>query len=120
MKVNSILLVDDLDIVLEPTANFLKRKFDVFTASNGIEAWDILESRKIDCLITDVNMPVMDGIELLKKMKGNDYKIKTIVVSGAYDLTDKKSFSGLEVDEYIAKPYLPNDLIRAINTLLES
>ena len=117
---NTVLLVDDEAIVLEAIAFSLKREFNVFTASNGMAAWDILEAQKIDCLITDVNMPVMNGIELLEKMKGNDCKIKTIVVSGAHSLTDKKSFSGLEVDAYITKPFRANDIARTIKTLLES
>ncbi len=97
-----------------------RHQFNVFTSSNEMKAWDILTTHKVDCLITNVNMPVMNGIELLKKMKENDYKIKTIVVSGAYGLTDKKSFSGLEVDAYFTKPFRVNDIARTIKALLES
>ncbi len=119
MSNSNILLVDDVDLVLKPTASFLKREFNVFTASNGIEAWNILSAQGVDCLITDVNMPIMNGIELLKKMKENNCDIKTIVVSGTYDLSAKEEFTGLEVDAYFTKPYRPSDLIKKVKTLLE-
>ena len=114
-----VLLVDDVDFVLASTRSSLKREFDVYTATNGKEALDILQSRKIDCLVTDINMPVMDGIELLKEINENGIDIKTIVIQGTYDHRLKKAFTGLKVDIFIKKPYLPNDLIKGIRTLLE-
>ena len=115
----NVLLVDDIDLVLEATSSFLKKEFNVFTASNGMEAWNILKAQEVDCLVTDVNMPVMNGIELLKTMKEKKCDIKTIVVSGNYELSVEEDFAGLKVDAYFEKPYPPRDLVEMTKTLLE-
>ena len=120
MKKINVLLVDDMVLVLESTAAFLKREFNVYTAGNGKEAWDILQSQEIDCLVTDANMPTMNGFELLTKIDEKNYDIKTILVNGAYDMSAKGESVGLKVDAYIQKPYWPNDLIETIKNLFGS
>ena len=115
----NILLVDDVHITLESSAYSLKRYFNVFTALNGMEAWNVLESQRIDCLITNVNMPVMNGVELLKRVQKNNYYIETIMVSGVYDLSIEEEFAGLNVDAYITKPYVVGGITGRIKTLLE-
>ena len=115
----NVLLVDDAKMVLEVSANSLKREFNVFTALNGKEAWEMLKSQKFDCLVTDVNMPVMDGIELIRKMKENNLDIKTIVISSKYDLFTNKEYAEVTADATFRKPYPPSDLVEMIKTLLE-
>ncbi|MBE9504454.1 MAG: response regulator, partial [Proteobacteria bacterium] len=64
MEKQIILLVDDEPVLLESTAEYLSKEFHVHLASNGAEAWEILNKENIDCLVTDINMPVMNGFEL--------------------------------------------------------
>ena len=84
-----------------------------------MEAWDIITTQKIDCLVTDIDMPVMNGIELIRKMKENNYDIKTIMVSGNYDLFSNGQYAEVEVAARIRKPFPPSDLIKMMRTSLE-
>ena len=79
-----ILLVDDEREEREGIS-FLIEKFhyplEIFQASSGKEALDILEKNKIDILFTDVKMPVMSGLELAKRVREKDKDIKIIIFS---------------------------------------
>jgi two-component system, response regulator YesN len=51
-------------------------------ASNGSQALEFISNHEVDLLITDIKMPVMDGVELVKRIYASDFNIKIIVVSG--------------------------------------
>jgi len=110
MKRN-ILIVDDEEFICENLKYLLEGLGDeVFTALNGAEAFDIIERETIICVISDINMPVMDGIELIKKVResgnnipfvfftahGNNELMMETVKYGAFDFIDKPNFDGLE------------------------
>lgn len=66
----NILVVEDDLAMLEMICLSLERKqAGIFTATNGVEAFNIVESKKVDIVVSDIMMPVMDGIELLKKIE---------------------------------------------------
>ena len=100
-----ILLVDDEPVILDSAAEYLSQEFNVHKASNGVEAWEILNKEKIDCLVTDIKMPIMNGFELLEKINASDISIKTIVVSGVIQPWCLVKFQDLGLDAYCAKPY---------------
>ena len=80
-----ILLVDDKMDVLQPLAEGLRisGEFEVFTAENGRTALEIFRAgRKIDLLVTDIEMPVMDGFELLAHVKKDYPGTPAIVLTG--------------------------------------
>jgi len=82
---NNILIVDDKLSILYAVEICLKKDFNIFTASNGLEAWDIIKVQEIHCMVTDIEMPVMNGIELIEKIREANYNIITIVASGNDD-----------------------------------
>lgn len=85
MSRKHILLVDDKKDVLQPLAEGLRTtgEFEVLTADNGRKALEIFrDGRRIDLLITDVEMPVMDGLNLLAHVKKDYPTIPAIVLTG--------------------------------------
>ena len=66
-----ILVVDDDQDILTLSEKLLKSSYEVLTADNGRTALEILQSVQIDGLLSDINMPEMDGFELLRRIKKN-------------------------------------------------
>jgi CheY-like chemotaxis protein len=121
LKEASILLVDDEPILLEIMAEWFQRLAGrVFCAADGAQALQVLAARKIDLVITDVRMPVMDGISLLKEIKAKrGHAPGVILVTGFADIQLRDAFdSGAEA--LLEKPIENDDLIRAVErSLLE-
>jgi two-component system response regulator YesN len=110
-----VLLVDDERIIREGIASIIEwEKYDcslIGTASNGLEGLNIIKQLKPDIVITDVKMPLMDGIELISKVNSLDEDIKFIVLSGfgEFDLANKAMKYG--VKHYLIKPCNENKII---------
>jgi len=82
---------------------------DIFEAGNGAEALGILESRDIDLLLTDINMPVMTGIELLRELAANRRwaALTRVVISTDGSAARRDEVAGLDVRCYLEKPFSP-------------
>jgi DNA-binding NtrC family response regulator len=111
MAKGNLLIVDDEPMILETLKFNLEDYADkIFTAENGLEALDVLDKQKIHCVVCDINMPKMNGVELIKAIRKNDNDIPFIfytghgnydlmmeaVKYGAFDFLDKPNFDGLE------------------------
>jgi two-component system chemotaxis response regulator CheY len=95
--------------------------YDVLVAENGEEALGRLSGTKIDMVITDLNMPEMDGIELIKKLRGmKDYKFVPIVMLTTESQEDKKQ-EGKQAGAsgWIVKPFSPEQLIGVVKKFLK-
>ena len=78
----NILLVDDEKDFLEPIAFWLEaKKYDVRMALNGEEALQLLEQEKPDIVLLDVNMPIMDGVETLRKIREKHQALPVIMIT---------------------------------------
>ncbi len=88
LKNATILLVDDEPDLLEIQAAWFRREGSrVFVAGNGAEALEILLANHVDVVVSDVRMPVMDGITLLKNVKASQsYKSSAMFISGFTDI----------------------------------
>lgn len=85
LKQQTVLLVEDDEIARESWAIILKRiAAQVFEAGNGAEALEIVETKRPDLVITDLEMPVMGGMELIERLK-DAYPALPIVVATAFD-----------------------------------
>lgn len=106
-KRETILVVEDNTEIRGYLRNELGQLFRILEAENGEEALNILKEQEIDLILTDVMMPVMDGIKLCKHIKQNLYTchIPVIMLSAKTDL--KEQLEGLQVgaDDYIPKPF---------------
>jgi DNA-binding response OmpR family regulator len=118
MTHQQILVVEDNLDMLNFISDRLKPNFIVEKATNGIEAIEILKSKHIDIIVSDIMMPEMDGLELCKKVKSDiEYcHIIFIVLSAKNDLTSKIKGLELGADAYVEKPFS----FQYFNTLLSS
>ena len=117
-----LLVVDDekmlRDILIRRLAELQN---DVLDAANGIEALDIVAREHVDVVITDINMPELDGIELLRILKSTErtQHIPVIVVSSQGDLASVTTCIELGAEDLISKPYQPQLLNARVRAALD-
>ncbi|MDU5099873.1 response regulator transcription factor [Peptoniphilus grossensis] len=114
-----LLLVDDEDYLITSMYKFLKNKgYDnVMTAKNIKEASFKLKNNKVDLMILDIMLPDGSGFDLLEKLREKS-TLPVIILSALSGIDDKKVGFNLEVDDYIVKPFLPEDLLWRIEAVL--
>lgn len=117
-----ILLVEDNLELLEMMQNLLKSEYDVFTATNGAEALEVVKNNDIDLIVSDIMMPIMDGVELCSRIK-TDIEFSHIPIllltakTSELDMIDAYD-SG--ADGYLTKPFNLTLLQSRIKNLLKS
>ena len=115
MKDLTILLLDDEKRITDQiSAYLLKKKFNVLIANHPEEAFEILNSSKIDIMISDIMMPDIDGIEVLKKVKIDFPETEVIMISGHGDMDTVISAIRHGAVDYLRKPFGPLDIQLAI------
>ncbi len=92
--------------------------YDPITASNGLEALDILEHRHVDLMILDVMMPKMDGFELLRQLRSSGFDLPVLVVTAKQALPDRKQGLRLGADDYMVKPADEEEMLLRVAALL--
>lgn len=116
----SILVVDDEVSVVRVLSIWLERNgYDVFTACNGSDALAQMETESIDLLITDMNMPYQDGVEIIKIVRDKMNKELPIFLLTARCDQEKlvERLKQYSVHVY-PKPFVPSRLVEEINRLL--
>jgi two-component system chemotaxis response regulator CheY len=93
---------------------------EVIEAADGVDGLKKLSSNEIDLILTDINMPIMDGIKLVTLVRSNDsYKdIPIIIITTEGAKEDKDRAMALGADAYITKPIQANDLLSTVKRLL--
>jgi len=116
-----ILLVEDDDDFRFYLKENLAALFTVLEAANGREGWQKALSGQPDLVVSDVNMPLMDGLELLRKIKGDERvrHIPVILLTALSSEQDQLRALGIGVNDYISKPFNVEILISRIRNLLE-
>lgn len=113
-----VIIIDDEDLVREAIIALGKwRDFGIikiYEADNAKSALEIIEKEMPDIVVTDMKMPVMDGIELLRVLDFNHHNTKVIVVSGFSDYIYTRQAIRSNVVDYILKPVDSQDLNNAI------
>lgn len=100
-----ILVVDDEEGILDVTEAFFERKgYQVYTAENGARAMDIVNREKLDCVFTDINMPVMDGLELAERIRHIESTLPVVVMTGYPSLENTIQTLKNGVVDYLIKP----------------
>jgi len=116
-----ILLVDDEEDILEFLSYNLKREgFQLFTATNGIEAIKQAKKELPHLIVMDVMMPQMDGITAVEEIRKLPSLDETLIVFLTARSEDYSQIAGFEAgaDDYIAKPIKPKVLVSRISALL--
>lgn len=115
----NILLVDDESYLIDSMYKFLKNKGyqKILTAKNIAEARFKLNNNKVDLMILDIMLTDGSGFDLLKDLRKKS-SLPVIILSALSGIDDKKEGFDLEVDDYIVKPFLPEDLLWRIEAVL--
>jgi two-component system, chemotaxis family, chemotaxis protein CheY len=113
-----ILTVDDSKTMRDMVAFTLKGAgFDVVEAEDGVKALALLGSTSVDAIITDINMPNMDGVTLVKQLRAQaKFKSTPILILTTEGGEDKKQ-AGKDAGAtgWIVKPFAPDKLLQVIN-----
>ena len=112
-----ILTVDDSKTIREMLSFTLKNAgFEVIEAEDGVMALKVVQGKKPDLIITDVNMPNMDGLTLIQKLRAHpDYKTTPILILTTEQTDDKKAAGrNAGATGWIVKPFDPDKLIHVI------
>jgi len=120
----NILIVDDSTPMRAVIRKVIRASgFDIgtfFEAANGAEALAVLDENWLDLVLTDYNMPDMDGMALLKKMKTDDcmqsIPVVMVTTEGSHERVDTFIANGAAA--YIKKPFTPEAIRQTLNTLL--
>jgi two-component system chemotaxis response regulator CheY len=120
----NILLVDDSNVVKAVLSKILAGSSltidQVFDAANGVEALKTLNANSIDLVITDINMPVMDGFELIERMRLDAMlkNIPVIVISTEGSLTRVGQLEAMGIRGYVRKPFAADEIHAVVNDVL--
>lgn len=106
-KRGTILIVEDNNEIRRYLSNGLADLFNTLEAGNGEEALEKLKDNEVDVIVTDVMMPIMDGIKLCKNVKQNirTCHIPVIILSAKTDIKDQMEGLQMGADDYIPKPF---------------
>ena len=117
----SVLIVDDEPLVRQTLSEWMRRKnFRVFEAEDGRQAMERIRTDEPDIVISDVVMPGMDGIQLLKEAKAGKADIPFLMISGFPSRSTALDIMKHGASDYLAKPFTPEELTRRVNrTLLQ-
>ncbi len=117
-----ILVVDDNEMNRDMLSRRLQKQgYGVATANDGGEAWDRLRVEKFDLVLLDIQMPVMDGYEVLGRMKQDNvtYTIPVIVISAQNEIDGVVRCIEMGAEDYVPKPFNPTILRARISATLE-
>lgn len=114
----TILVVEDDRNMRLLTSARLKDLYTVRTACDGEEALSIVHKGGIDLIIADIMMPVMNGYELLKELRGEGYKTPFLFLTAKETYADMEKGFELGTDDYMTKPFSSDELLWRVKALL--
>ncbi len=109
-----ILVVDDDEMNLKRTRMILEKHYNVLLADSGREALEKIKREKIDLILLDIAMPLMDGIETFRRMKESSVEIPVIFLTASGYEDDVRSAISLGAVNYLKKPFFPNELLKRV------
>jgi two-component system, chemotaxis family, chemotaxis protein CheY len=121
--VRSILIVDDSASVRTLLRGALEGEgFKVIEAENGLHALEAVSENLVDLLIVDVNMPVMDGMQVIGKVRAMEHHKRTpvFVLTTESGMAMVKQGKALGATAWIVKPVKPEALVKSIRAVLDS
>ncbi|MBI5561957.1 MAG: response regulator [Deltaproteobacteria bacterium] len=116
-----ILIVDDCDTTRKLLSYIVReRGYKILAASNGLEALEVMAENPVDLVVTDLNMPQMDGLEFSRSLRGQEVyrELPIIMVTTESGDADRKMGFDAGVTAYLTKPFSPQRLLYEIEKLL--
>jgi len=118
-----ILMADDEIEILKIMAKKIAQEgFDVVTALDGQEAWEKIQTETPDVILLDLNMPKMNGFEVLKALRdypSSDKWQPVIIISTRGELEDIQKGLSLEAEHYLVKPCSIDNILKAIQLVIK-
>lgn len=114
----TILVVEDNPHTQLLTTARLRPFYEVICAEDGLEALDVLYSRHVDLIVADVMMPHMDGYELLRRLRSENFTTPVILLTAKQSFEDKREGFDSGSDDYMTKPVDYEELLLRIKALL--
>lgn len=113
-----VLIVDDSEMVRNFHSYILRDAgFEVRTAADGAEALEIFLQEPFDLIITDINMPRMDGLTFIRRVREVDPRVPIIIISSLEEAQDKQQGFDAGANLYLVKPTKPSVLVENIKFL---
>ena len=117
-----LIVVDDEPTTCDFLSEYIGNTFKHIRVAghfyNGLDAWKYMQERPVDCLITDIKMPLLSGLDLAKLVYENHLSTKVIIISGYSDFEYARQGIKYQVSDYLLKPIDYNDLSKVISSTL--
>ncbi len=114
---NILICDDEKDIVNALKIYLAEENYNLFTASNGQEALDVIASEEIQLVLLDIMMPIMDGMEAMMKIREKS-NIPIILLTAKSEDMDKVLGLDSGADDYITKPFNPTEVLARVKSQL--
>ncbi len=117
-----LLLVEDdvnLSYIVQTSLEDLIGGYQVFTAANGAEGLKIWEQEKPDIIVSDIDMPVMNGFDMVRRIRETDKTTPILLGSALTSPKDVKQGFKLGVNNYVKKPFAPDELDAHVQAILQ-
>ena len=121
MTGKKVLVVDDEIHIVHVVAIKLRNNgYEVLSAENGADAFRLACDEKPDIVVTDYQMPVMTGLELVEKLRQNESTkdIPVIMLTARNFNVDDEQKQQLLISEFLSKPFSPKELLRSVEDIL--
>ncbi|MHC4475333.1 MAG: response regulator [Planctomycetota bacterium] len=121
MDEKKVLVVDDEIHIVHVVAIKLRNNgYEVITAANGAEAFELACSEQPDVIVTDFQMPIMTGLELVEKIRQSDAlkEVPVILLTARSFAIEEEQRQDLQISECLSKPFSPKELLRSIEDVL--
>ena len=121
MADKKVLVVDDEIHIIHVVAIKLRNNgYEVLSAENGADAFELALAEKPDIVVTDFQMPVMTGLELVEKLRQCEETkdIPVIMLTARGFAVEEEQKRDLQISEFLSKPFSPRELLRSIEDIL--
>jgi two-component system chemotaxis response regulator CheY len=118
----NVLIVDDSSTMRKIISRSLRQAGlavdDIYEAGDGIEGLSVLGSKSVDLVLSDINMPNMDGLEFIRQVRGNGNNVPIVMITteGGEDIINEAISSG--ASSSIKKPFTPDQLNEKLGGLI--
>ena len=121
MENQKVLVIDDEQIILESVKNILsKEKYDVDTSLISRIGLEMALNNDYDIVFTDIKMPIIGGMRVLRDIKRNKPSMPVIMITGFASVKSAVQSMILGATNYIEKPFTPEELIEAVHSALDT
>ena len=113
-----LIIEDEPDLLTALAAGFRKKGYAVDTADDGLDGLELAQTGSYDLIILDLNLPGMDGLDILKKIREDDLEQKLLILSARSEYTQRIEGLDLGANDYLTKPFDFGELEARVRSLL--